>query len=187
MKKRAHCIGNSESDPWQCTTNHKPRRLTNTRNTSVEVIERTYPLKVHRYGLIPDSAGVGRHRGGCGIVREIECLGPRTQVTVGADRRKFTPWGVEGGQAARGAHCRVTSRDGSSRELPTKFFTALQEGDRLHIEPPGGGGWGPPEDRAAEAVQQDVIAAALNCWSVATGTTHALRSPRCSRLCNAAA
>ena len=136
--------------------------LTNTRNTSVEVIERTYPLKVHRYGLIPDSAGVGRHRGGCGIVREIECLGPRTQVTVGADRRKFTPWGVEGGQAARGAHCRVTSRDGSSRELPTKFFTALQEGDRLHIETPGGGGWGPPEDRAAEAVQQDVIAGLLS-------------------------
>jgi len=130
--------------------------LTNTRNTSVEVIERTYPLKVSCYGLIPDSEGAGRQRGGCGVVREIECLAGRTQVTVGSDRRKFTPWGVEEGGSARGAHCQVTSSDGKVRLLPTKIFTTLMEGDRLRIETPGGGGWGLATQRDRDAVRRDV-------------------------------
>lgn len=130
--------------------------LTNTRNTSVEVIERTYPLKVACYGLIPGSEGAGRHRGGCGIVRELECLGQRTQITIGADRRKFTPWGVGGGAAARGAYCQVTSADGSVRVLPTKLCATLVKGDRLRIETPGGGGWGPAVERDRAAVRRDV-------------------------------
>ena len=130
--------------------------LTNTRNTPVEVIERSYPLQVSRYGLIPDSEGAGRARGGCGVVRELVCLGERTQVTIGADRRKFTPWGLDGGEAARGAHCTLTKPDGERRLLPTKLNTTLKKGDRLRIETPGGGGWGEPARRDRDAVAHDV-------------------------------
>ena len=130
--------------------------LTNTRNTPVEVIEKTYPLHVNAYGLIPDSEGPGRMRGGCGVVRELVCLAQRTAVSIGADRRRFTPWGVQTDHRARGQHCYVIKPDGTTQELPTKFVTYLDEGDRLRIETPGGGGWGDPTQRDRESVRRDV-------------------------------
>jgi len=130
--------------------------LTNTRNTPVEVIEKTYPLHVNAYGLIPDSEGPGRMRGGCGVVRELVCLADRTAVTIGADRRRFTPWGVETDYHARGQRCYVIRPDGSREVLPTKFFKYLEKGDRLRIETPGGGGWGDPLLRDTDRVQCDV-------------------------------
>ena len=130
--------------------------LTNTRNTPVEVIEKTYPLHVNAYELIPDSEGPGRMRGGCGLVRELVCLADRTAVTIGADRRRFLPWGVQTDHRPRGQHCFLFRLDGSVEELPTKFFTYLEKGDRLRIETPGGGGWGEPESRSRDQVQHDV-------------------------------
>jgi N-methylhydantoinase B len=130
--------------------------LTNTRNAPVEVIERTYPLEVLRYGLIPDSEGAGKFRGGCGMVRELRCLGDRVTITIGSDRRRFTPWGIETDHRARGAYCHVTSPNGQVRELPTKVVAVLEKGDVLCVETPGGGGWGNPREREREAIDQDV-------------------------------
>lgn len=130
--------------------------LTNTRNAPVEVIERTYPLEVLRYGLIPDSEGAGKFRGGCGMLRQLRCLGDRVTVTISSDRRRFTPWGIETDHRARGAHCHVTSPNGQVRELPTKVVAVLEKGDVLCVETPGGGGWGNPREREREAIDQDV-------------------------------
>ena len=130
--------------------------LTNTRNAPVETIERTYPLQVIQYGLVPDTCGHGRQRGGCGLVRELKCLGERTTITIGADRRKFTPWGLENGTNAEGAHTWVISPDGSKRELPTKVYDVLKQGERLYTQTPGGGGWGDPSEREAASVNRDV-------------------------------
>ena len=130
--------------------------LTNTRNAPVEVIERTYPLEVLRYGLIPDSEGAGKFRGGCGMVRQLRCLGDRVTVTIGSDRRRFTPWGIETDHRARGAHCHVTSPNGQVRELPTKVVAVLEKGDVLCVETPGGGGWGNPRERERDPIDQDV-------------------------------
>ena len=136
--------------------------LTNTRNAPVEVIERSYPLEVVRYGLIPDSEGPGRFRGGCGMLRELQCLGERTTISIGADRRRFTPWGIGTDHRARGAHCLVTSADGVQKELPTKVLTVLNRGDRLRIETPGAGGWGDPKTRDQVAVDRDVAEGLVN-------------------------
>lgn len=130
--------------------------LTNTQNTPVEVVERNYPIRVVRYGVIPDSCGPGRFRGGCGIVREFLFLGQRALMTLSSDRRRFLPWGLEGGGSARGAHAWVLSADGTERELPTKTLVELRHGDRIRIETPGGGGWGPPADRVPAAVSHDL-------------------------------
>lgn len=130
--------------------------LTNTRNAPVEVIERAYPLEVVRYGLLPNTEGAGQYRGGCGMMRELRCLGERTTLTVGADRRKFRPWGIDNDHQAAGAHCYVTSADGQVRELPTKAHVMLHAGDCLRIETPGGGGWGDPKQRPREAVLADI-------------------------------
>ena len=136
--------------------------LTNTRNAPVEVIERTYPLEVVRYGLVPDTEGAGRRRGGCGMVRELRCLGERTVVTVGADRRRFTPWGLAGGRNAAGSMLTVTAADGAVRVLPTKAFTELRRGDVLTVRTPGGGGWGAPAERERDRVDRDVRAGLLS-------------------------
>ena len=130
--------------------------LTNTRNAPVEVIERTYPLEVVQYGLLPDTEGAGKFRGGCGMMRELRCLGERTTVSIGADRRKFTPWGVENNERATGANCTVTRPNGEARQLPTKVHEILGRGDVLRIETPGGGGWGDPLQRAPTAIHADV-------------------------------
>ena len=130
--------------------------LTNTRNAPIEVIERTYPLQVMQYGLVPDTCGHGRKRGGCGLVRELKCLGERTTITIGADRRKFTPWGLEKGTNAEGAHTWVISPDGSRRELPTKVYDVLKQGEQLYTQTPGGGGWGDPAERDPADVERDV-------------------------------
>ena len=136
--------------------------LTNTRNAPVEVIERTYPLEVVRYGLVPDTEGAGRRRGGCGMVRELRCLGERTVVTVGADRRRFTPWGLAGGGNAAGSMLTVTADDGAVRVLPTKAFTELRRGDVLTVRTPGGGGWGAPAERERDRVDRDVRAGLIS-------------------------
>ncbi len=129
--------------------------LTNTRNTPVEVIEQTYPLEVLRYALVPGSGGAGRYRGGCGLERVIRCLADRATLTVGADRRVFRPWGLEGGEPGASSDLFVTCPDGTKRQLPTKVVTGLQRGDVLTIRTPGGGGWGPADARKPEAVERD--------------------------------
>jgi N-methylhydantoinase B len=136
--------------------------LTNTRNAPVEVIERNYPLEVVRYGLIPDSEGPGKFRGGCGMLRELRCLADRTILSIGADRRKFTPWGIDTEHRARGSHCFVQAADGSVRELPTKIIEVLKCGETLLTETPGGGGWGNPLERDRNAVAEDVAEGLIN-------------------------
>ena len=90
------------------------------------------------------------------MVRELVCLAERTAVTLGADRRRFTPWGVATNHRARGQCCYVIKRDGSRQLLPTKVFIYLEKGDCLRIETPGGGGWGDPADRNRESLYRDV-------------------------------
>ncbi|MDA0322849.1 MAG: hydantoinase B/oxoprolinase family protein [Verrucomicrobia bacterium] len=130
--------------------------LTNTQNTPIEVIERQYPVRIDRYELIPDSCGPGTFRGGCGIRRHFFFEGDKATLTIGADRRKLLPWGLEGGGAARGAYGRVVHADGTVEELPTKVCTTLRAGDTLCVETPGGGGWGDASERDEEAVRRDL-------------------------------
>ena len=90
------------------------------------------------------------------MMRELRCLGDRTVINIGADRRTFTPWGIDNEHRARGAHCVVISPDGAERQLPTKAHDVLKRGETLRIETPGGGGWGDPSDRDREQVARDV-------------------------------
>jgi N-methylhydantoinase B len=143
-----------DRDGMDAVQNH----MTNTRNAPVEAIEAAYPLRVVRYGLVPDSEGAGRFRGGTGLLREVEILGSYTRLTVSSDRKTVFPWGVFGGRDAAGSRCAITHADGSTTELPSKVTTFLQQGDRLVTVTPGGGGWGDPRARDAEQIRRDVEA-----------------------------
>jgi N-methylhydantoinase B len=115
--------------------------MTNSLNTPAEALEYAYPLRVRRYSLRPGSGGAGKHRGGDGIIREIEVL-TDCEVTLLADRRSHGPWGLAGGDAGAPGKTAVIRNSGSVEEMPGKFSTRLQKGEHIRVESPGGGGWG---------------------------------------------
>ena len=117
--------------------------MTNSLNTPAEALEHAYPLRVRRYSLRPGSGGDGQHRGGDGIMREIETL-MEAEVTLLSERRSRSPWGLNGGQNGMPGKTFLVRQDGSAEELPGKFTVRLKKGERIRIESPGGGGWGRP-------------------------------------------
>ena len=115
--------------------------MTNSLNTPAEALEYAYPLRVRRYEIRSGSGGLGKHRGGDGLIREIEVLAD-CDATLLADRRNSRPFGLAGGQAGKpGAAC-LFRQDGSVEKLSGRFSIRLKNGDRLRIESPGGGGFG---------------------------------------------
>ncbi len=119
--------------------------MTNTLNTPVEALERSFPVRVRRYRLRHSSGGDGRWRGGEGIERELEALEAMT-VSLVTDRRSVGPWGLAGGRAAMpGENWLLPGGDErSARRLPGRVTLVLEEGDVLRMLTPGGGGYGEP-------------------------------------------
>lgn len=115
--------------------------MTNSLNTPAEALEYAYPLRVRSYSLRPESGGLGRFRGGDGIVREIEVL-TECEVTLLAERRSRSPWGLAGGSDGAPGRAFIQHLDGSLEDRPGKFSSRLFKGERIRIETPGGGGWG---------------------------------------------
>src|SRR5580704_6973194 len=120
--------------------------MTNSLNTPVEALEYAYPFRVRRYAYRYGSGGEGKFRGGDGLIREVELLAD-AEVTLLADRRRFRPYGLEGGgDGAAGRAVVVKAESGEEIELPGKCSRQLKKGDVLRIETPGGGGWGKARD-----------------------------------------
>jgi N-methylhydantoinase B len=109
--------------------------MSNTLNTPTEALETEFPLRVRRLSLRRGSGGEGNHRGGEGIVREIEALAPM-RFSLITDRRRHQPRGAGGGADGSSG---VNMLNGSP--LPSKASGELSPGDRLRVETPGGGGW----------------------------------------------
>ena len=118
--------------------------MTNSLNTPVEALEYAYPFRVRSYSYRKGSGGRGKFQGGDGIIREIELLAD-AQVTLLGDRRRFQPYGLSGGDGGQVGLTLLIKPDGSSQRLPAKSSIHARANDLIHIETPGGGGWGTPE------------------------------------------
>ena len=129
--------------------------MTNTRNAPVEIIETTYPITVDRYGLVVDSEGAGRFRGGLGMERRVVVHADAT-LTVSSDRHRTRPWGVDGGLPAANSQVKIIKSDGEEHELPGKITCEIQAGNRFITVTPGGGGWGDPKTRSRDALVHDL-------------------------------
>ncbi|KAJ7596018.1 Hydantoinase B/oxoprolinase [Mycena floridula] len=146
--------GGSGAGPNWHGTDGVHTHITNTRIGDVEILERRYPVLLHQFGLRQGSAGVGKWRGGEGVVREIEIL-EAMQVSMLSERRTRQPYGMQGGgPGALGRNTwikQLRKEDGDlqdgiagTREINIggKATVWMAKGDRLLVETPGGGAWG---------------------------------------------
>lgn len=148
--------GGAGAGPGQDGQSAVHTHMTNTLNSPAEVLEQDFPFCVLEYALAPDSAGAGRWRGGFGLRKRLRVDAPAT-LTIATDRLASQPWGLEGGAPAAPGRIELI-RGGRRRRLPGRGTYRLEPGDVLLLVSPGGGGWGDPSRRPAEAVQADVDA-----------------------------
>ena len=130
--------------------------ITNTSNLPVEAIEMEYPLLVESYGLIEDSAGAGKYRGGMGLRRVIRPIGHQTIFNGMGERFVHRPWGIFGGEPGGTGRFALQHDNGEHEPLADKPAGVPIGPDTVVIvETPGAGGYGPPEERAPEHVAAD--------------------------------
>ena len=122
----------------------------------VEMQEALFPYRLTAKGLIADSGGAGRHRGGLGVEKQYRFAHP-CRVIAKFDRVACPPWGLEGGQAGSSGQVQIIRADGTE-EVFFKGERELRPGDELRVRSGGGGGYGDPFDRPVDAVEADVRA-----------------------------
>lgn len=124
----------------------------------VEILEAAYPIMFRQWALRQDSAGAGRHRGGLGAVYEIELLEEQAEAFLFGERGRFAPKGVVGGgDAALNYFAYENEGEWLEPPLVSKMVgIRLKKGERVRLATPGGGGYGPPAERALDAVARDV-------------------------------
>ena len=116
--------------------------MSNTLNTPIEALEIEFPVKATEYSIRRGSGGTGRHRGGDGMIREIEALEPM-EFALLTERRRHAPPGADGGaDGSPGVNSILRSGNDVPEPLEPKSDGHLEAGDRLRIETPGGGGHG---------------------------------------------
>ncbi|KAI0144027.1 Hydantoinase B/oxoprolinase-domain-containing protein [Hypoxylon sp. NC0597] len=158
--------------------------MTNTRITDSEVFERRYPVILREFSIRKGSGGNGQHRGGDGVVRDIEFRIP-LQVSILSERRVYRPYGLAGGEdaqcglniwvrrvqkrnleedlAVQGEH--LQQQQGKNDDdieyeeryinLGAKNSAPMKPGDRIIVKTPGGGGWGKVGDEKVERKRKD--------------------------------
>ncbi|MBS1862172.1 MAG: hydantoinase B/oxoprolinase family protein [Actinobacteria bacterium] len=141
-------------------------RHSNCRNTPVEVFEHRYPLLTLDYGMVTDSGGAGRHRGGLATTRTLRVLAPEITFSALFDRSRIAPTGLFDGLPGKGSELLVrrageaefkTFQEAFGVASPTKFTNVvLHRGDEVRYRTPGGGGFGDPRERDPEALRADL-------------------------------
>ena len=138
----------------------------NIANLPVEVLESTAPVLYLEQRLIPDSGGAGLHRGGLGQRKSFRVEHPMMASLI-IDRFRHPPPGVLGGDPGR----RAEARFADGRPVAMKSVLALQPGDVLTIESPGGGGYGDPGKRPDDLIRRDYEEGYITQWPGSNGGT----------------
>jgi len=116
--------------------------MTNSRLTDPEILERRFPVRIEIFGRRWGSGGIGALTGGDGAVRSITFLAPMEAALL-SSRRTHAPQGLNGGGPGRPGRQSLITAAGEIKELPGCFSISVEVGDRIEIETPGGGGFGP--------------------------------------------
>ena len=124
----------------------------------IEILEAAYPMFFTQWALRPDSGGPGRHRGGLGAIYEIELLEENADVFLFGERGRYAPPGVAGGGEGALNKFSYEQDDGDHSPPMTSKMVGIKikRGQHLHLETPGGGGYGAALERDPQAVARDV-------------------------------
>ncbi|MEO0824088.1 MAG: hydantoinase B/oxoprolinase family protein [Cyanobacteria bacterium J06635_15] len=133
--------GGSGAGPDFDGTDAVHTHMTNSRLTDPEVLEWRFPVLLRQFAIRPDSGGAGKHRGGDGIIRQIEFREPMTAAIL-SGHRQVPPFGLAGGESGAVGRNWVEHKDGGVEVLKSQDAIAMNEGDVFVIETPGGGGFG---------------------------------------------
>lgn len=129
----------------------------NLSNVPVEEIEARYPVRVERYGFVPDTGGAGRRRGALSVERRYRLLGCDGLLQVRSDRQEHLPYGLSGGSPGTPSE-NVLDPDGPAcRRLPPSVVVPIAAGQSFRHVTAGGGGYGPPGERNRSEVLDDVL------------------------------
>lgn len=125
----------------------------------IEMLEHSYPIIIHEYGLMEDSGGAGKHRGGSGTRWEVEPINsPMTLITFGEGRR-IPAMGAAGARSRmiekKVGRLEVT-RNGQTQVITDNVIETIQPGERAANLNPGGGGFGPAFERDPHKVVDDI-------------------------------
>ncbi|MCF6320245.1 MAG: hydantoinase B/oxoprolinase family protein [Rhizobiaceae bacterium] len=124
----------------------------------VEIMEQAFPVLYHHYALREGSAGAGKYRGGFGLDYEVELRRGRATASFVMDHGRFGPQGALGGND--GEPNKVTVWQSGKPHIPEHLSKEqdiqLLPGDRVHVQTPGGGGYGDPKQRDKNAILEDV-------------------------------
>jgi N-methylhydantoinase B len=124
-------------------------------NIPIEQAECEYPIRIERYGLVRDSGGPGRFRGGLAVEREWQLLAGEAHLAIRSDRRDHLPYGLHGGSPGTPS-LSILHQNGGSAVLPTMISTRIKAGERIYHRQASGGGHGQPLERSPAAVAGDV-------------------------------
>lgn len=128
----------------------------NCANVPIEVHETINPVRIQRLGVVPDTGGAGRYRGGCSMRKDIEILAEDGgTLTLLGDRHVNAPYGVFGGQSGSLATTTLI-RDGKDVPLGSKEVVHIRRGDVVSFQLSGAGGYGDPKERPIEAIRADI-------------------------------
>ena len=137
--------GGSGAGPTWDGTSGVHTHCTNTRITDPEILERRYPVLLRQFSLRKGSGGRGKHKGGDGVIRELEPLRPLV-MSILSERRALQPYGLEGGEPGQRGRNILVRSNGILVNMGGRHSGPMDTGERLRIETPGGGGFGPYEE-----------------------------------------
>ena len=130
----------------------------NQSNVPIEMIELDYPLRIEEYGLVKDTGGAGKYRGGLSVIRSYRALEDDILLSIRSDKRKFPPHGLFGGKEGEPSMSILKSgKDESIIPTLTTQPLYLKQNDLFQHVMAGGGGYGDPLEREPNLVLKDVI------------------------------
>jgi N-methylhydantoinase B len=157
----------------------------------IEIMEYSYPIQIHRYGLVKDSGGAGKHRGGCATIWEVEPLDHEMTAISFGEGRHYAALGAQGASSASPELKlgRIERMEGDRvvEVMRKNAILTLRPGERVATVNPGGGGWGDPRTRDIGSVVHDVrngyvsVEAAEKEYGVRVDTVNWTGSPTAAR------
>ncbi|MGA1622986.1 MAG: hydantoinase B/oxoprolinase family protein, partial [Synechocystis sp.] len=115
--------------------------MTNSRLTDPEILESRFPVLLEQFAIRENSGGQGQYCGGNGVIRQLQFRQPMG-ASILSNRRRVVPFGLQGGKPGQVGENRLIRANGEEFILDSCVDVMMQNGDRLVIKTPGGGGFG---------------------------------------------